>query len=122
MKVSVSKLLAHTAVIFEHIYEGQYKSNASCFFSETIITVIMKFTYIMGASITKLRLFFHTVFFIINTLFPPMRETLYDHCVKLFAEALEHFTHAVFQLVVICKMASSECVLHGAKKTDVRGC
>jgi len=34
-----------------------------------------------------LRLFFHKVSFIIKTLFPPLRETLYAGRVKLFAEA-----------------------------------
>jgi hypothetical protein len=36
--------------------------------------------------------------------------------VKLFAETSELFTHAVFQLVVVRKTASSECILQGAKK------
>ena len=34
-------------------YEGGYESIA-----ETVITLIIKFTYIMGTSFTKLRLFF----------------------------------------------------------------
>ena len=34
-------------------YEGEYESIA-----ETVITLIIKFTYIMGTSFTKLRLFF----------------------------------------------------------------
>jgi len=55
----------------------------------------MKLTYIMGAFFTKLRLFFHKVSFIINTLFPPLRQTLYAGRVKLFAEASELVTHAV---------------------------
>jgi hypothetical protein len=46
-------------------------------FIKSVITVIMKFTYNTGTSLTKLRLFFPEVFFIINTLFPPFRETLY---------------------------------------------
>jgi len=45
-------------------HEGQYKSNNSYFlFSETIIRVMMKFTYIMGMSLTKLQLFFHKLSF-----------------------------------------------------------
>jgi hypothetical protein len=66
------------------------------FFSETIITIIMKLTYIMGTSFTNLRLFFHKVSFIINALLPPLHEMLYTGRVKLFAEASERFTHAVF--------------------------
>jgi hypothetical protein len=45
-----------------------------------------KFTYIMCSSFTKLRLFFHKVSSIINTLFPPLRETLYAGRAKLSAE------------------------------------
>ena len=45
-----------------------------------------KFTYIMCSSFTKLRLFFHKVFSIINTLFPPLRETLYAGRAKLSDE------------------------------------
>jgi hypothetical protein len=58
----------------------------------------MKFTYIMGTSCRKLGLFCHKVVFIINTVFPPLRETLYAGRIKLFAETSELFTYAVFQL------------------------
>ena len=51
-----------------------------------------------------------------------MRETLYTGRVKLFAEASNLFTHAVFQLVVVRKTASSECILQGSKKMEVGGC
>jgi hypothetical protein len=39
--------------------------------------------------------------------------------VKLFAEASELFMHAVFQLVVVYKTSSSECLLQGAKNVEV---
>jgi hypothetical protein len=39
----------------------------------------------MGSSFTELRLFFHTVSIIINTLFPPFCETKYAGRVELFA-------------------------------------
>jgi len=60
---------------------GQYESNASFylfFFSppQTVTSVMMKCTHIMGTSFTKLRLFFHKVSFIINKLFSPLLETL----------------------------------------------
>jgi hypothetical protein len=45
----------------------------------------MQFTYIMGSSFTKLRLFFHVVSIIINTHFPPLRETQYAGRVEPFA-------------------------------------
>jgi hypothetical protein len=49
--------------------------------------------------------FFYEVTFIINTLFPTSRETLYAGRLKPFAEASELFTHAVFQLIVFRKKA-----------------
>jgi hypothetical protein len=65
---------------------GGTKLKPLIFFSENIITIIMKFT--------KLR-FLHKVSFIINTFSPPLCETLYAGRVKLFAEALELYKHAV---------------------------
>lgn len=42
--------------------------------------------------------------------------------VNLYAEALELFMDIVFQLVVIvCKTASSECILCGQKRLNVEG-
>jgi hypothetical protein len=51
------------------------KGIVSFFFSETVITIIMKFTCIMITFFTYLRLFFYGVSFI-NTFFP--------HCVRRF--------------------------------------
>jgi hypothetical protein len=81
----------------------------------------MKFTYIMGTSLTKLRLFFHKVFFIVDVHFPSLRKMLYAGSVKLFTEASELFTHAVFELVVVRKTASSEFILPGAKRMKSEG-
>lgn len=81
----------------------------------------MKFTRVMGTAFTALRLFLHGVCFIINILFPRMRETLYAGRVKPSAEASGLYTHAVFQPVVR-KTASSECILQWAKEMGVRGC
>lgn len=69
--------------------------------------------------------FFHKISFLINKLFPHLRETLYTGRVKLFAEASELFTQAVFQLVVVVvvrKTASSEFIFRDAKKMEVGGC
>jgi hypothetical protein len=41
---------------------------------------------------------------------------------KLFAEALQLLTHAVFQFIIILKMAPSECILQGVKNMEVREC
>jgi hypothetical protein len=51
----------------------------------------MKFTNIMVTSFTKLTLFPHKISFTVNILFPPLRETMYANCVKLFAAASEVF-------------------------------
>jgi hypothetical protein len=50
-----------------------------------------------------------------------LRQTLYAGRVKLFAEASELVTDAVFQLVVVLKTASSERILQGAKNMEVGG-
>jgi hypothetical protein len=64
------------------------------FFSVTIITVTIKSTYVMGTCFIKLRLFFHKVSSI-DTLFPPLLETLYAGRLQLFAGVSHLFTYAV---------------------------
>ena len=56
----------------------------------------MKCTYITSKSFTELILFSHKVSFVINTVFPLVRETLYAGRVKFCAETLELLTHAVY--------------------------
>ena len=75
-------------------------------------------TQLQLINISKLRLFSHKVFFIFNTIFPPLHEALCASTGKLFVEAPEFFRRAVFQLVVVVvrKTASSEGILQGAKK------
>ena len=61
----------------------------------------MKFTYIMGTSFMKLRLFFHKVSsFIINTLFPPLRKMLSASRIKLCAEELQGLSPMSFSLLL----------------------
>lgn len=62
------------------------------FFPERIIVIIIKFAYIMGASVTKLPFFVHKISFIIDALFQPLHETLYANHIVLIAEASEPFT------------------------------
>jgi len=66
------------------------------FFSETIVRLILKFTYNVSMPFTKLTLVFHKVL-IINMLSPPSHETLYAIRIKVSAEALELIAHTVFQ-------------------------
>jgi hypothetical protein len=77
-------------------YKCQYASNASYFCFETKITIIMKFTYIMGFYFTKFTLFFHKVSFIINTICPPLHDTQCAVCIKLFSETSELFIQLCF--------------------------
>ena len=65
---------------------------------------------------------FRKVSFISDTLYARVRETMCVGRVKLYAEASELLTHAVFQLVVFRKTASSECILQGSKKVEVCWC
>lgn len=89
------------------------------FFSENIITMIMKFAYSMAAAITNLRLFFHKIFFRMNMIFPHLPQTLYAGRVKVFAEASEFSPLAVFQFVVDGKTSSLRSFFQGAKKMEV---
>jgi hypothetical protein len=63
-----------------------------------------------GTSFTKLRVFFHKVSSIVNTVFSTFRETLFARHVKLFSEVSELFFHSV----------QSECILQEAKKAGSR--
>jgi len=38
--------------------------------------------------------------------------------IQLFAEAFELFRHAKFPLIIICKTASSRCILQRAKEME----
>ena len=73
----------------------------------------------MDTSFAKQKLFLREVSFVISTHISPLRETLYACRVKLFAEASELFAHAVFQLVVVYKTASMECILQETKNMEV---
>ena len=81
----------------------------------------MTFTYIMGISFTKHRLFFRKVSSVTKTISPLVHGMLYAGRVKLFAEASELFTNAAFQLAFLRKTSSSECNLQGAKQMEVGG-
>jgi len=76
----------------------------------------------MSVTFTKVRLFSPEFFFIFNTYFPSLWQTLHAGRIKLLAQALEIFTHAVCQLVVVRKMAFSEYILQGSKKLEVGEC
>lgn len=65
-----------------------------------MLSVVMKFKYIVDVSFTRLRVYFHKVPVIISTLFffTTLCETLYAGCIKFFAETSELLMHDVFRL------------------------
>jgi hypothetical protein len=72
------------------------------FFSETIVAIIINFTYIMGTSFTI------SVHFSSQS---PPQSTRFSQpsvrrCANFFTEASQHFTHAAFRLVGVGKTAS----------------
>ena len=101
-----------------HITTGGTKVTPPIFSSETVITGIMKFPYIMGRSFRKLRLF-SAISPSFLTQFHVFGDALCAPGVKFFAEASELFKNALFHVVVSGKSASSECILQGAKKVGV---
>jgi len=66
---------------------------------------------------SKVENIFPYISLIINTLLPPLHETLYAGHTKFFAEISELFQHAVFQLNVVCKRACLESILQVTKQT-----
>jgi hypothetical protein len=103
-------LWGQTTIVWEEV-----RKYGLFLFSETLITVIMRFTYITGTFFTKLILFFHKVSFITNILFAPLQEMYASH-LKLFAAVSELFRHTMFQPVIIFKMVSPVSILQGTKK------
>jgi len=75
-----------------------------------MMMMMMKYTNVMCTSLTKLILFLLRVFSI-NTLFPSFHEMLYATHVKFLAKVSELLMHTVVQLIIICKVASLDCIL-----------
>jgi hypothetical protein len=69
-----------------------------------------------------MRLFFHKVSNIFNTVLPTLSKTLYINVVKFPASTLGHITETFFQFTVTCKMASTQCSLYRSKQVVVGGC
>jgi hypothetical protein len=91
------------------------------FFLETIISIVMKFTYFTRKSSTAWRLFFHNIFFIINTHIQPLHEMLYAGNIKWFPEASEFFTHAALQDIIIHKTANRSASFRGTNRWKSEG-
>ena len=67
-------------------------------------------------------LFFHKFPSVSTHFFPLVCEMLNDGQGKRFSAASRLFTHAVFQLVVVHKMAFLESTFRRLKKMEVREC
>lgn len=76
----------------------------------SLMMMMMKYTNVMCTSFTKLILFLLRASSI-NTLFPSFHEMLYATNIKFLARVPELFMHTVVQLIIICKVVSSECIL-----------
>jgi hypothetical protein len=74
------------------------------------------------ASFAIMWLFFHMESVIFNTRLPTFRKTLYTSVVKLPVSTTERITKTRFQFVVICKMASTQCIHYKAELMEVQGC
>jgi hypothetical protein len=101
-------------------YEGRYESNASNFFlgkcNGNCKEIYLEDPYIF---LQIMRLFYHKVSIIFNTLLPTLSKTLCNSDVKFPASTSEHITKTLLQFVVICKMASKLCFLYRAKESRV---
>ena len=129
--------------ISEHIFllvkYKVWKETTHCFFfSESIVTIIMKFIFIYlslslspyiyiyiyiyhGCILYKIENYFHKVSFNINLFFPNSRETFYAGRVKLSDEASELFKHTVFQLVVSAKRSPPSSSFMGPRRWKSEG-
>ena len=75
----------------------------------------------MGIFFNKVEIFFPTKSVSLSTHFPHPC-VRHAGCVKLFIEVSEHFTHAAFLLIVVCKTLFLEFILQGVKEMDFGGC
>jgi hypothetical protein len=71
------------------------KAMAPIYFSENIIAITVKFTWMIHTSFAIMRLFFHRVSVIFNTLLPTFSKTLYTTVVKFPILTFEHIMKTV---------------------------
>jgi hypothetical protein len=62
------------------------------FVSENVIAVTVKFTWMIHTSFEIMRILFHRVCAVFNTLLPTLNKTLYTSVVKFPASTSEHIT------------------------------
>jgi hypothetical protein len=98
------------------MHEGRSENNASNFFSENAVAITIKLARMIQTSLAIMKLSFHKVSVIFNTLWPTLSKTLYTSVVKHPAMTSEHITKTSFQFTVICKMAFTQCILSGPNR------
>jgi hypothetical protein len=75
---------------------GGTKVMLKVFFLEHVIAITVKFTWMIQISFAIMRLFFHRVIVIFNTLLPTLTKTLYTSVVKFPALTSEHIMKTLF--------------------------
>jgi hypothetical protein len=111
-----------SSLVYSSLYVSRYESNAYYVLLKIIITIIMKFPYIMGTFFTTFRSSFQKVSFTTNALFPPLQEILYAGCLNLLTETSERLKLTLFRFGDVHKTESSDCTLQGSKNIEVGGC
>jgi hypothetical protein len=86
------------------------------FSSENIIALTTKFTQMFHTPPAIMRLFFHKVFIIFNTLLPMLSKMLYTGVVKFPDSTSTCVAKTLFQFFVSCKMASTQRFLYRARE------
>jgi hypothetical protein len=92
-----------TVADFVSATSGSMKVMPPIFFSENVIAVAMKFTWMIHISFEIMRLFFHKVA-IFNMLLPTLKKVLHTIIVKFPVSTSEYIMKTLFQFVVICTM------------------
>jgi hypothetical protein len=63
--------------------KGSTKAMPPIFFSENVIAITMKFTWMIHTSVAIMRIFFHKVSIIFNTLLPMLSKMPLHSCCKI---------------------------------------
>jgi hypothetical protein len=85
------------------------------------MSITMKFTKMIHTSFAIIKLHFHKASAIFNKFLPAPSKMLYTNAVKFPASTSKCITKILFQVVVLCKMASTQCIPYRAKQMAVGG-
>jgi hypothetical protein len=90
---------------------GSTKVMLPIFFSENVIVVTVKFTWMIHTHFAIMRLFFCTVFITFNAVLPTLSKMLYTSVVKFPALTSENIMSGTRKLQTYCNNAFIEFVL-----------